>query len=476
MKQYLFLTAYPPPLTPFFSFPCCILSILFISLSVSLRMHTYGNSPYSQSARAAQNLSRFKTPGTVLRDAACNVCCGFLFLFIGIALLVYNEHSLAVNLNSLEEVRGVVKSVPQLYQRGTSAYATHFPDGAVVHVFGHVKGGVAQDPQLGVSESDAVYMKRYVEAYQWRERSRENVDVNVVGLDGKYSYSADWYDTIKQQSEFHNPARAHPPNPSRLMFDADTFFPNNSRRVTFGPFLMQEDLWSQLGKARTVRFGPSNQQPTRLPARFHTEGKYVYYRQYPYIDTVGDHRISYQVIPSQDVSVIAQVQKGTLGPYYSNSGAEVAILGSGRMSIDALLAQRQSENVVMAWMLRGAGFLCELVAFLMILSPFSDVFHLIPCFGWIIADLVSIGTGIISVAFAFIVTFVVAAITWFAVRPALSIALLAAALGTWFLLKSRKSKNPSPAGYTPAPVSPGGYASVNHGAAPGGAAPPPYQQ
>ncbi len=103
----------------------------------------------------------------------------------------------------------------------------------------------------------------------------------------------------------------------------------------------------------------------------------------------------------------------------------------GNKSAEEMLATMESENVMLTWILRAAGFLMMAFGIGMVFSPLAVLADVLPIMG----DLLRMGIGLFAAFVAAALSLVTIALAWLAYRPVLGITLLAAALALIVLLK-----------------------------------------
>lgn len=105
----------------------------------------------------------------------------------------------------------------------------------------------------------------------------------------------------------------------------------------------------------------------------------------------------------------------------------------GSAPVSAAFRSLHSSNWWKTWALRVGGWLALLVAFSLLFSPLHAVAEALPLVGPLLSALLGLGTGVVSFALATGVAAVTIAVAWFAVRPALALALLAVAAAAFFV-------------------------------------------
>jgi hypothetical protein len=138
---------------------------------------------------------------------------------------------------------------------------------------------------------------------------------------------------------------------------------------------------------------------------------------------------------------VAQVQDGTLGPYQTRSGDEIVLVGSGTVSPIDLFDRAHNANTMRTWGLRFLGWLLMIIGINLVLSPITTILANMPLIGGLLGSIASLGTCLVSISLSVALSFVVIAVSWFVVRPTLSIALLAAAVVPMIFLKMNDKRD-----------------------------------
>ena len=136
---------------------------------------------------------------------------------------------------------------------------------------------------------------------------------------------------------------------------------------------------------------------------------------------IGDTKISFEKIVLPEVSIVGMQDGDSLTNYTTQNGYTLFLLAAGREPSAKMFADSQANNAVLTWVIRAAGTVGLFVGFGLILRIFSVIGDVIPFVG----SLIAFGTGLISFVMALAVGAIVIAIGWFAVRPLLSLGLIA---------------------------------------------------
>lgn len=155
-------------------------------------------------------------------------------------------------------------------------------------------------------------------------------------------------------------------------------------------------------------------------AKFKEHDGGYYLGQDPSSPEIGDSRIKFSVVPEQQVSVLAQQQGAGFTPYRTSNGGDLYRINSGEQTAAEMFHQMELENAQTTWILRGVGFFLMFLGLMMVFRPLVVVADVIPLFG----SVLSAGSFVFAFLLAAPLTLTTIAVSWFAVRPILTVALL----------------------------------------------------
>ncbi|MCI5128714.1 MAG: hypothetical protein D3907_09490 [Candidatus Electrothrix sp. AUS3] len=163
---------------------------------------------------------------------------------------------------------------------------------------------------------------------------------------------------------------------------------------------------------------------------------------------VGDVRIQFESVAPTEVSIVAQQEGSRLRPYHARAGGDIELLQIGEHSAEAMFQKAQTDNKILTWILRAAGFLLMMIGLSMIFKVFSVLADVLPFLG----NIVEAGTGFIAFLLAAVLSLITIAIAWIVFRPLLGIILLTVAVGLTVLISTKvrasKAKQTSTFGAT----------------------------
>lgn len=356
------------------------------------------------------------------------IVVGLVLCLVGPGLLWWNEGRAVERHKSLQEVGSKAVTV----ETGSVLPEN---EGKVVHMTGEVTvEGALKDGKFGV-EAPAVKLRRTAEMYQWKESSKSETKKKLGGGEETtttYSYSKGWEESLISSSNFKKP-EGHV-NPSSKSVASKIWM---AKPVQLGAFTLSDSQVSSLNAWEGLAVAGEEVAGGVAEARVVNGGYYI--GKNPGSPAIGDVRISFeQVLPGM-VSLVSQQKGDSFVPFKAKAGGDVALLQMGEHSMEEMVAKAESDNKMLAWILRLVGFVVLFVAFSMIFRPFRVVADVLPFAG----TLVGMGLGLVSFVLAAVVSLVVIAVAWIFYRPLLGILLLAVVVGliVWLLKKRSGAKS-----------------------------------
>ena len=362
---------------------------------------------------------------------------GLILFLAAFVLLFWNEGRAVKTYKTLKEGSGAVVSVPA--NRIDPAN-----QGKLVHVTGKaVTEATLADPVFGVS-ANALTLRREVEMYQWQEHSHSEEKKKVGGgttTVTTYSYSKEWSGHAINSSSFKKSGHD---NPGSMPYqDMDQL----AHPVTLGAFTLPASLVRKIGGAQQLPVNDNIPLPKELAGRAQRQDGGFYIGDNPASPQIGDVRIRFEIVPQQDISVVAEQSGSTFTPYQTKAGGTVELLQEGIKTAAAMFEKAQHDNTVLTWILRAVGFFLMFFGLSMIFKVLSVLADVLPFLG----NIVETGTGIISFLLAAVLSLLTIAVAWIVFRPLLGIGLLVAAAVLAFLIKGKMSKAAPQAAVPPPP-------------------------
>lgn len=373
-----------------------------------------------------------KSWGSRLGDSIKGILFG-LILFIGsFVLLWWNEGEAVRKFKELNEVSlAAVEVASETIREGN--------EGSLVHTTGKATTpNVLVDPVFELS-AQAIRLRRSVEMYQWRENQSRETRTRLGGGEETvitYSHETVWSGNLINSSGFEDPSPERV-NPAAMPYDDWSAV---ASQVNLGSFSLDDAL------VRGMNFYESlPPRQVTLPENAQTSGQYIYIGQNPASPAVGDTRITFQIVPESNVSVIAQQRNAILTPWRSSRQSNFFIIRQGNLTLEQMIQDAEDAVRTLAWILRGVGWLVMFIGLNMIFRPLSVIGDVIPFLGRLVGGGIAIAAFLVSA----ILSLITIGVAWVFVRPMIGIPLLILAgvlLGLQIArgIQSKKQAAPEP--------------------------------
>jgi hypothetical protein len=362
-----------------------------------------------------------------LGNSVKGMAFGLLLVMGAIALLVWNEGNAVAEHRALDEGNDVVVSLPTISTVDPSY------QGKLVHLVGSVETqDKLQDDLFGVTPSNYVLkMQRSVEMYQWVEHSQTQTKKNTGGsttTTTTYTYNLEWKSDLINSNSFMEKS-SNRQNPTSFRYQRASF---TADPITLGAFTLSDAAINRMNwfTKYTEPLSVKNITDGGLRnATKVTSDNGFYIGKNALAPAVGDMRVSYQVVNSVTVSVVAQqVGDGFLSAYPTNAGRSILLLERGAFSSDAMFEEAHDDTTTLAWVLRFVGFLMMYIGFLMIVQPLSTLADVLPFLGNLVGG--TLACMLFPVALSF--SLIIIALAWIAYRPVVAICILLGVGGVSF--------------------------------------------
>lgn len=366
-------------------------------------------------------------------SAFAGVLVGFVLIFVCVWGLAWNEG------NAVKVARGLTEGAGAVIE----AEATPINpanDQKLVHVTGEVAvTEPLSDPEFGVT-GVGVKLDRNVEMYQWQEESKSESRTKLGGGEETvttYTYTRVWSPTAINSSAFNTPAGHE--NPAMTLEGAEVY----ATDATLGAYQLEENVLSQMEGAQALSLSNQAEAIQAAAGQGRTvtvSGDTIYMGANPQTPVIGDTRVSYQVTPAAETSVVGRQNGDGFLPYRARNGSEFLLVAAGDVPAADMFQSAQDANNIMAWIFRALGMVLLMVGFGLILAPLGVLADVLPLAGTI----VRMGTGLIGFVLGLIVGTVTIALAWLAFRPITTIIILAIggaiAFGVYRLGRGRAKK------------------------------------
>jgi hypothetical protein len=342
--------------------------------------------------------------GARIKNAIAGIVIGFLLFFGSFGLIWWNEGRSVDRIKTLDEGRGAVISV-------AAERVDPNNESALVHISGTATTQqVLGDSLFGVKEN-ALKLRRKVEMYQWKESSKTTTKTNVGGSETQettYSYAKEWSESIVDSSTFK--IQEGHQNPQSMPYKTTVLTAKNINVGAYeltGPFVSQIDFYEPY--ALTQKNAALMDE--RLKKSFKLSGDQYFFGD-PVSPAVGAMRITYQIVPPQDVTIVGQQSRNAVTTYTAKRGT-INLLGAGVLDSDQMFSRAEAENKLWTWLLRLGGFVMMWLGLMSIFNVLKVLGDVLPILG----SILGVGIGIVTFVVALVLSFVTMAIAWIFYRP-----------------------------------------------------------
>lgn len=343
---------------------------------------------------------------------------GLVLLIIASAVLFWNEG------RAVDASRGLDAGSRAVVSLSTPTIDAS-RNGALVHITGNaVTTAPIIDTETNATFPGALTLIRQVEMYQWIESQSSQTQEKLGGTEETtttYTYAKGWAEQPQDSTSFKVPA-GHD-NPAMPFTNGRV----HAADARLGDFLLPEGVLERLD-------GGSPALPPVTPEGWRVEAGQLYRGSGSAVaPQVGDIRVTYTPLASNTpVSVVGRQDGQTLtGWARPGSKFPVLLASRGLIGADLMIEAEKGQQKAMTWVFRGLGLVLSIVGFTLLLYPLRAIANVVP----LVAGVIGAGTGIIGLALGVLLTTVVIAVAWFAVRPLLSLALVAIGIGVWLGLR-----------------------------------------
>lgn len=350
-----------------------------------------------------------------------------LLMFLGsMVLMWYNEGRAVKTAKGLKEGGAEVVTV-------SATAADPANNGKLVHVSGRMTtNDELVDEQFGI-RVNALKLRRNVEMYQWHEIVTTSTKEKLGGGEEtvkSYSYEKKWSPTLNESSRFK--VRVGHDNPSSMPYAA---FTRTASNVTLGKFKIPAGMMNGVSSFFEYSFDsiPNNTDSLLMISdgvkSFIFKGKGTMSEP-----TVGDVRISYDIVAPNDYSLIAKQYNNTFEAYTASNGTSIQMLQAGNRSAESMFESALKGNKALTWILRIVAIFMMFFGLKTIFGPLQVISDLIP----IVNAIVGLGISLVSFLITLALSCVVMSLAWIFYRPLLGIGLLVIAGGIFFFIWKKR--------------------------------------
>lgn len=338
-----------------------------------------------------------------------------LVLIVGCVIgLAWNEGNAIAEAKALKEGAGaVVEAAPSPIDPAN--------DQKLVHVTGMTTvTAPLEDSQFGVTAT-GLKLSRSAEMYQWSEESKSESRTKLGGGEETvttYTYTKVWSSSPIDSSKFQTQAgHENPP----MSIESEDIYATDAK---LGDYRLEENVLGQVGGAEALTLTDQTDaiDAAAGEASTHTVSQStIYFGENPQAPVIGDTRVSYEVTPASEISVVARQNGDNFLDYRARNGHTVFLVADGDTPAADMFQSAQDANNLIAWVIRVVGVILLMVGFGLILAPLGVIADVLPLAGTI----VRMGTGLIGFVLGLLVGTVTIALAWLAFRPITTIIILA---------------------------------------------------
>ena len=356
------------------------------------------------------------------------IFAGIICILLATIILFYNE-------GRAVDTQKVINIAKEELIEVSSSTVDPNNEGKLIVTSGQINllNDMVYDSEFNVSMKTGK-LTRVVEMYQWTESCEDDSNGTET-----CSYTKKWSSDIIDDKNFetgHN-------NPDTMPYESKTFIMDN---VKLGAFKLNNNLLNQLStrtEYKELSEDVANSKNLNIK-----DGAYTTYEETP---EVGDVRISFLYNDAKDITIMGVQRADSFEEFktykhdYTILALEEKILNGNEFT--ELLT---SQNKTMTWIFRLVGTVLMIAGVASILSIIKYLASFIPFLGKFVMNAV----GLISILVGLALSLVIIAISWFAVRPVLSIILLVVIGGLIYLsvMINKKKKQTQPTDQVVQPV------------------------
>lgn len=286
-----------------------------------------------------------------------------LFLTLGTVFLKTFEKE---HIKTLKDLNEGIASV-------TEAKLNHHDpnlNGKIVYLNGPVRNDIAIQDFFYEVTTNSLALYRTVEMYQWEENNHKRSHHG-----SKYTYELRWSEELISSSNFNEPGHTNPPElPIRSQLTI-------ARELRIGDYTLSPSYHKNLKNRKKINPDQINSVPTLNGKTGTITNDYIYYGD-PSNPQVGDIRVTIEVIPSENMSLIGlQNSNKTIQPFTTKNGETYAPLEVGNLAPNHLFKIIEEKASLKIWVIRLLTFVSIFIAFRNLALAFVILSRYIPAFG-----------------------------------------------------------------------------------------------
>ena len=236
-----------------------------------------------------------------LGSAFTGIIGGLVLIIIAFVLIFWNEGRSVKRYKTLKEGSGLVMTV-------STESIDPANEGKLVHISGFAETtDKPTDPLFGVSEQ-ALKLIRSAEMYQWKETTSTEERKKLGGGTEKvttYDYDKAWQSHLIDSGSFKHP-EGHE-NPRTMLIQNDSA---NAWPVNIGAFELSPSIINSITGSQSLMLDSSSVKiPPVWTGKTQIQGNEIYMGNNAGSPDVGDIRVSFSIVPQQDVSIVAKTDR-----------------------------------------------------------------------------------------------------------------------------------------------------------------------
>lgn len=353
---------------------------------------------------------------------------GFVMIIGAIVLLWWNEGRAVKTYRGLKEGESVTISIKPDKINPKN-------ENKLVHLTGLLNTNDTLFDQVFNIKSTGVKMKRNVEMFQWKEKAKTKTKKNVGGSETKtttYSYKQDWYSYLINSGDFNDQSKQ---NPKSMPIKSRTL---ESNKVSIGAFELSSELINNINDYNKMDLSGAKVDSLYFPN--HTVmTDYIFIGRGSISNPqIGDIKVTYEEVQLAEYSILSEQVGSSFKPYLTSEETYISVIKKGNLTIKEMFKMEHSANDILTYALRLVGLLLIFFGIKLLFKIFEVIGDIIPFVGTIIGY----GMNVVSGVLAFVISFIVVGIAWFAYRPIMSLIFISVSAITfaavYFLIYKRK--------------------------------------
>lgn len=350
-----------------------------------------------------------------IKNAFFGIVIGIIIFIGSIFWLTWNEKRSVEIYNTLTEGQKLVHSI-------ASTEVNPNNNNKLVHLTGFATTKETLiDPIFNISQN-VIQLKREVSMYQWKENIKSETEHNTGGSTSThrtYTYAKGWSSTPIDSSRFKQ--QADHQNPTSWLYTSNLW---QARVVNVGAFVLSQDQIAGMDSYQSLPVSVDN-LPESLKSQMKPFNGGYYLGDDPLQSKVGDLKIQYSIVKSNDITLIAKQIGNTFEPFHTHAGGTISMLETGKHSIQYMFTKAFEKNELITWWYRIGGMMLMWMGLSLLFRPIAVFADFLPLLG-VIANT---GIGFITFLLALTISFTVIGIAWIAIHPLVGSLVVAAGLG-----------------------------------------------